>query len=192
MAQFGTCMFTKGHHSFIHTGPLWIAFVFVTCSFVRDSTAGLAESQASRLRADAECGDLDAQFRLGVMYEHGDGVVKNLTEAIKWYERAAQAGNAKAQNNLGYLFHVGRGVPKDDIRADMWLQLATHGQPSIRSMLCRYYIEMFMSRRQIDEAHRLSEHWSLLEHPSVKSSSTEPCLRDNADSIRNCPCRLRR
>ena len=37
---------------------------------------------------------------LGSMYERGTGVAKNLAEAQKWYERAAELGNEDALANV--------------------------------------------------------------------------------------------
>lgn len=45
-------------------------------------------------------GDANAQHALGVMYDNGKGVEKNLTEAMKWYRKAAEQGNENALNNL--------------------------------------------------------------------------------------------
>jgi TPR repeat protein len=41
------------------------------------------------LRKMAEAGDATAQNDLGVRYYEGDGVPKDLTEAVKWFQKAA-------------------------------------------------------------------------------------------------------
>ena len=48
---------------------------------------GAAESFAE-FRAKAEKGDATAQSNLGWMYETGEGVAKDPTEAVKWYRKA--------------------------------------------------------------------------------------------------------
>ena len=40
-------------------------------------------------------------YFVGVCYKNGQGVEKNLAEAVKYYRLAAQKGNASAQCNLG-------------------------------------------------------------------------------------------
>ena len=45
------------------------------------------------LRTDAEQGDADAQFNLGVMYETGGGVLQDYAEAVRWYRLAAEQGH---------------------------------------------------------------------------------------------------
>ena len=42
---------------------------------------------------------------------------RRISEAISWYERAAEAGNQYAQYHLGKLYLQGRGVPKDILKA---------------------------------------------------------------------------
>ena len=51
-------------------------------------------------RKAAEQGDAKAQFNLGVMYDKGQGVMRNYAEAAKWYRKAAEQGDADAQRNL--------------------------------------------------------------------------------------------
>lgn len=49
----------------------------------------------------AEKGYAQAQFYLGLCYHNGDGVEKNLSEAVIWFRKAADQGFAKAQYDLG-------------------------------------------------------------------------------------------
>eukprot|EP00808_Paulinella_micropora_P009910 g20613.t1 len=61
----------------------------------------------------ADLGDADAQFNLGVCYEHGKGVGQDYTKAVQFYQRAADQGNASAQTSLGVCYGLGRGVGQD-------------------------------------------------------------------------------
>ena len=72
----------------------------------------------------AEQGGADAQFRLGVSYYNGDGVLKDAGEAARWYRKAAEQGHATAQVNLGFLYANGDGVPKDAREAARWYRKA--------------------------------------------------------------------
>jgi len=47
------------------------------------------------------------------MYQFGEGVPKDFSEAARWYRKAADQGDAKAQVDLGYLYNHGSGVPED-------------------------------------------------------------------------------
>jgi uncharacterized protein len=72
----------------------------------------------------AEKGDAEAQFKLGTMYDNGEGVQQDYAEALKWYRLAADQGNAFAQFALAYLYEWGRGVPQDNVEAVKWYRLA--------------------------------------------------------------------
>ena len=72
----------------------------------------------------AKNGFAKAQYNLGVMYEKGKGVEKNLKKARKWFQFAAEQGLAKAQYNLGLMYGKGKGVEKDYSKAVKWLNLA--------------------------------------------------------------------
>ena len=61
---------------------------------------------------------IDAHYYLGVMYEKGDGVTKNLTNAYKLYLEAAVGGNKPEPFvRVGQMYENGEGVPQDDRQA---------------------------------------------------------------------------
>jgi hypothetical protein len=70
----------------------------------------------------AEEGDADAQFRLGVMYESGQGVLRNDADAISWYRKAAEQDDAVAQFNLGVMY--AKGVSPNHAEAALWYRCA--------------------------------------------------------------------
>ena len=78
----------------------------------------------SELQPLAEQGDAVAQYALGVMYNHGEGVPQDYKTAVKWYRLAAEQGYASAQGNLGYMYAFGDGVLTDYVRAHMWGNLS--------------------------------------------------------------------
>ena len=55
------------------------------------------------LREAALNGYDEAQFRLAVKLQSGDGVAQDTHEAMEWYGKAAAAGNSGAQHLLGVL-----------------------------------------------------------------------------------------
>ena len=75
-------------------------------------------------RPFAEDGVARAQNNLGVMYENGKGVRRDIDQALKWYRLAASQGYAGAQNNLAMMYAIGRVVPRNPVRAYMWFSLA--------------------------------------------------------------------
>jgi TPR repeat protein len=69
-------------------------------------------------------GDVDAQYNLGIMYYHGEGVKKNMEEALLWFHRAAEQDDPDAQYNLGFMYGRGEGVAKDQERSMQWFMKA--------------------------------------------------------------------
>lgn len=77
------------------------------------------------LRKAANQGYAPAQFYLAKLYENGEGgVSKDLTEARRWTERAAQGGDRKAMHNLGLYNYDGVGGPKNQTAAAQWFRRA--------------------------------------------------------------------
>lgn len=72
----------------------------------------------------AEEGNAEAQFHLGALYYHGEGVPQSNAEAARWYRRAADRGHAAAQHNLGVMHYTGEGMPEDHREALRWFQRA--------------------------------------------------------------------
>ncbi len=60
--------------------------------------------------APAKQGDSRAQNALGVLYENGWGVHKDVRTAFEWYVLAANQGSAMAQFNLAGMYIEGKGV----------------------------------------------------------------------------------
>jgi len=81
------------------------------------------ESQPSPVAPAARTSP-DAQYKLGIKYERGDGVPRNATKAAQLYCEAADQGYAKAQYNLGVMYLKGRGVTKNETEAVAWFRKA--------------------------------------------------------------------
>lgn len=77
-----------------------------------------------QLHRQAEQGDAEAQFNLGLLYDRGREVPKDKSAALRWYRLAATQGDTFAQNALGDNYWEGIGVPKDDKEALRWWRLA--------------------------------------------------------------------
>jgi hypothetical protein len=72
----------------------------------------------------AEAGEIEAQFGLGLLYEQGQAVMRDLEEAASWYARAAEQGSMRAQTQLGGMYARGDGVAEDWSRAIAWWRRA--------------------------------------------------------------------
>jgi Sel1 repeat len=72
-----------------------------------EGTDGMAVNLPDALKyltQAAEMGQAVAQYRLGSMYEHGQGVAIDTVKAARWYELSAIQGNRKAMHNLAVYY----------------------------------------------------------------------------------------
>ncbi len=74
--------------------------------------------------AAAEKGDAAAMVRLGIGYEEGRGVEKNIQKAVEFYQKAADLGNVEGQFNLGRCYYNGTGFKKNPDAAMIWIEKA--------------------------------------------------------------------
>lgn len=86
--------------------------------------AGCSKSDFERFREEAEKGNADAQVFVGNCYANGDGVAKDIGQAMSWYRKAAMNGHAQAQCDMGVRYLYGLGVAKDEIEAYAYFSLA--------------------------------------------------------------------
>ena len=77
-----------------------------------------------QLRAQAEKGNVEAQFALAQAYDRGREVPIDKVEAVRWYMRAAEQGDAFSQYLLGNNAWNGTGMPKSEQAAVQWWQRA--------------------------------------------------------------------
>lgn len=76
------------------------------------------------LRQQAEAGNADAQFNLGIAWINGSAGTVDYEKARYWWEKAAAQGQRIAQYNLGVLYDEGRGVSQDYHLAAQWYRKA--------------------------------------------------------------------
>ncbi len=72
----------------------------------------------------ANQGNSKAQYKLGLMYELGLGISKDLNQAFIWYQKSADQDYAKAQYNLGIFYALAKGINKDIEQSKHWIRKA--------------------------------------------------------------------
>ena len=92
--------------------------ILVACFFLSGRTECAEDIDA--LTSQALSGDIEAQFKLGTLYDWGEGVERSRNEAEKWYLMAGNNGYAEAQNSLG----SGYQAEEDYVRAKEWYEKA--------------------------------------------------------------------
>jgi len=119
-------------------GPLADVAAYTVACELRNE--GDYKHAALMLRPVAERGLPDAQYCLGSMYEHAQGVARNYAEAVKWYRKAADQKYAEAEYALGSAFYSGEGVARDEAESMRWWRLAAEdGSASAQAMLGASY-----------------------------------------------------
>lgn len=95
------------------------------------------------LRTGAENGNVQDQSDLGFRYSSGDGISKNVPEAVKWWRKAADQGDTDSQYMLGATYYDGdEGIPKDYAEALKWnKKAAAQGESGSLRMLGDAYFE---------------------------------------------------
>src|SRR5271166_2724224 len=91
----------------------------------KDVESGKYKEGAAEFKVIADKGDPFAQCIMGVMYENGRGVPKDIHQAIDWYTKSAKQGFASAEEHLGEIFKDGiDGIRRDNKIATNWLRRA--------------------------------------------------------------------
>ena len=115
------------------------------------AVAGLKEGYAALSKKDyvtaaneyrplAERGDPEAQYRIGRMYEFGNGYPQDKAQGIAWIRKAAAQGHADAEQELGVVYATGDGVKRDDVQAVAWFRKAAeHGDATAQYNLGLLY-----------------------------------------------------
>ena len=111
-----------------------------------------------------------AQGQLGVMYLKGQGVEKNLAEAVRWLQAAAEPGYPPAQGLLGMLCDEGNGVEKSPVEAQFWWSVGAQADPSSPLSKLRDASRERLTAEQRVEVDRRVKAWQPI--PSQADQST--------------------
>ena len=88
----------------------------------------------------ADEGHMNAHYFLGLHYENGYAVSRNMQQAVEHYKLAAGAEYPWAQAHLGNLYVRGYGVKKDEKRAAYWFEkAAANDLPHAQYLLGKMY-----------------------------------------------------
>ncbi|KAL0241704.1 hypothetical protein GEMRC1_006939 [Eukaryota sp. GEM-RC1] len=63
-------------------------------------------------------------FNLGDCFYDGNGLQKDHSKAVYWYQKAADLGDSSAMKVLGVCYHIGQGIQEDQSKGDFWLEKA--------------------------------------------------------------------
>ena len=120
---------------------------------VDESTLAYDDRLTAELPA-AEQGDAEAQYKIGWMYQEGQGVEQDFKEALKWFQKSAEQGHADGQTSLGGMYYSGEGVEQDNATSYAWWNIAaTNGVENAK--IWKLKIAKAMTPEQIAKAEEL-------------------------------------
>jgi localization factor PodJL len=135
-------------------------------------------SAVNDLKRAANLGFAPAQFYLGRLYESGAaGVAKDMGEARRWTQRAAQGGDPAAMYNLASYLYAGDGGPKDPAGAVEWFRKAAErGVVNSQYNLAQLYETGHGVSKNLAEAYK----WYL-----VAAAAGDPESKANVQSLKS-------
>lgn len=135
------------------------------------------KSDIKETLALAESGVVEAQLKLGEMYNVGEDVPQDYKRAVFWFRKAAEQGLAEAQYNLGQMYYRGEGVPQDYKRAILWFEKAAkQGHVGPQMVLGTLYYD----GTNVEQNYFLSYIWLTL-----ASGNTQPGLEYSIIIVRD-------
>jgi TPR repeat protein len=90
---------------------------------------------------NARDGDASAQYKLGMTFlKGGDGIERDVDEALKWLKSSARNNNVAANLKLGMLYYKGIDVERDYRSAANWMEKAAKsGNANAQYMMGNFY-----------------------------------------------------
>jgi uncharacterized protein len=124
--------------------------------FVRGVTAHGRHRYLKALEAwkrGSALGDAESDYRIGLLYARGEGVVRSAPDAVTWYRRAAEAGHADAQLQLGLIYLHGANCGA--VGLDNWFTAASQQNSDVaQQTLDMLFPRGITVEKNLDEARR--------------------------------------
>lgn len=131
---------------------------YKVCNIDKVNFKNSKQSNSIQLIQLAQQGNAKAQNSMGDSYFRGEGVDKDLQQALNWYTLAAKQGNADAQQRLGIIYLFGSddfNIAKDNINSYKWNLLAEKNGKDVKAKL--EFLAEEMSEMAIEQAQRLAK-----------------------------------
>ena len=122
------------------------------------------------IRGQAEQGNAEAQYKLGLLYEDDGTAIKDISQAAQWMRKSAEQGFPRAETAFANMYLNGVGLPHDLSQFATWLQkAAADGDAEAQfttSVFCRQGILGFrkdateslaLLRKSADQGYPLAE-----------------------------------
>jgi TPR repeat protein len=99
-----------------------------------------------------------ALFRIGYLYDYGQGEKKDYTTAMEWYKKAAEKNMVLANHFIAYLYYNGQGVPEDKAKAkelfksnhNALTEMAEKGdRVALKELASMYFEDIYLPRDNV-------------------------------------------
>ncbi|WP_189484211.1 tetratricopeptide repeat protein, partial [Alishewanella tabrizica] len=131
------------------------------------------EAELSQYRIRAEQGDANAQYKIGMLYDQGEGY-RAQQDAVIWFYKAAEQGHPGAQQAVATRYIIGRGVYLSDADAHKWyLKAAEQDDPWAQYVLGSNYLNGKGVTRSTSEAIKWLYKAAQNGHPTAAKWVTE-------------------
>ena len=124
--------------------------------------------QAEEYLRQAENGDANAQYEIGICYQCAEGVQRDSEKAVMWITRSAEQGNVKALTKLAEYYLLGEQV-KQDKEKSLEYSMKAIDLGSTRAMceLARQYLvgkvfekNIYKAVELYEKAYELGDHFA--------------------------------
>lgn len=113
-----------------------VCYVLLSCAWF----SAPAWSSLSHLEQQATLNNADAQYQLGLAYETGEGVKRDLGKATYWYQQASENNHVAATFNYAQALEFGRGVQANPAKALLlYTKLAVDGDVTALGKVAKLY-----------------------------------------------------
>ena len=133
---------------------LWLGGVFVASNGASSLFVSAWAVTIDEVKQNAENGDMDSQFSLGVLHLQGRGVQQDYAQALKWFKKAAAQNMPQAQSNLAVFYLNGWGGARRNPQKAFELsrKAALQGFADAQLNLSRFYREGIGVKKNLKEA----------------------------------------
>lgn len=100
----------------VSVGKNTVQFVYSSQDVISNSEIKSVDD-VKNIQTKATAGDIYAQYNLGRMYEYGDWVEQDYSQAAYWYNISGENRHVMSAINLAWLYSEGKGVEKDESKA---------------------------------------------------------------------------
>ena len=141
---------------------------------------GQAEDYNNLLQK-AKQGDGGAQFEIAERHYLGEyGVEKNLEQAFKWYEKAAESGDVDAERKVAIMYAKGEGVEANQKEALNWYEKAAeNGDATSQYLVGNFY---YYGKNGVEKNQEKALNWYKKAAENGNTSAKEALVKINQSS----------